>query len=254
MPREHGTWAWLLVPSFVGLFALRAPSTPAVLVFIAALAAFLARSALDITPREATRRSAFAWALVFSAGATASGLIVVFGWERWFLLPLAAVVAAGPLAVRSSRALQFRRRVLGEAVVVVSLAWLATAIAYASSGSLDARATFLWLPVALYLLGSMACVRLALAPTSERGASVRAERWRLAARYHASLPPVLLAAAASGVLPWLALLAFIPMIGKALGLLVTRVRATSVTRLGLSEAGHAALFTALLVLSYRFGV
>ena len=252
LPREHGAWAWLLLPSLAGLFAPGWPSLPAVLFFLGVLQAFLLHAALEswraTRPRE---KQYLVWALIFGVGFHLTGILTIAHWNREPLLLVGAAVMAGPIAVRFVRWLRFRHRVLGEAIVVGSLSLLAPAVGYAGAGAFTTQSAFLWLPVALYCWGGITFVRLSLAPSSERSAELRRERRRTAVVYHAVLLAVLTAAAAGGAFPALVLAAYLPMLAKTLGRLWTGSRSENVTLLGASEALHAALFAALLIAAYR---
>ncbi len=216
LPREHGTWAWLLLPALTGLFAITAPSLPAWLLFAASILGFLLRAAMESWRASRPREPRYlVWALLFGIGLHSAVVPPVTHWDRWILLPLGAGIALGPLSVATIRWLRVRRRVLGEAVIVGSLSLLAPSVAYAGTGEFDRWTAFLWLPAALYLWGGITYVRLSLAPETPRAAALRDERRRTVVLYHLALVPALAAAAAGGAMPGLAALAFIPMMGKA---------------------------------------
>ncbi len=252
LPREHGTWAWLLVPALVGLFAIDQPTMPAWLLFAGAVLGFLLRASIENWRADRPRDSgSLAWVLLLGAAMLATVILPIAHWQRWLLLPLGAGVALGPLAVQTVRWLRIRERLLGEAVVVLSLCLLAPAVAYAGTGVFDRWTGFLWLPAALYLWGGVTFVRLSLAPAAQRASRLRGERRRAAALYHGALPLALAAAAAGGAMPALAAPAYIPMMAKAAYALWRNAPAASVQRLGIGEALHAAAFTAFLIALYR---
>lgn len=252
LPREHGTWAWLLLPALIGLLAIGWPSAPAWLVFGSAVFGFLLRAAMDNWRASQPRRHQYlVWAVLFGIGLHLMIVPPVTHWHRWVLLPLGAGIAIGPLCVQTVRWLRIQRRVLGEAVVVASLSLLAPAVAYAGTGEFDRWTGFLWLPAALYLWGSITFVRMSLAPDTPRAMRVRQERRRTAMRYHAALPFALAASVAGGAIPALAALAYIPMMARTAYSLWRNVPAASVQKLGIWEAIHAGAFTALLITFYH---
>lgn len=252
LPREHGTWAWLLLPALTGLFAIAWPSLPAWFVFVGAVLGLLLRAAMESWRASQPRQGRYlAWAVLMGIGVPLLAVPPVVHWDRWVLLPLGAGIALGPLCVQAVRWLRIRRRVLGEAVVVASLSLLASAVAYAGTGEFDRWTGFLWLPAALYLWGSITYVRMSLAPAAPRAARLRQERRRTAALYHAGLPLALAATVAGGAMPALASLAYIPMMAKAARALWGDVPAVRVQKLGIWEAVHAGAFTALLIALYR---
>ncbi len=252
LPKEHGTWAWLLLPALIGLLAIGWPSAPAWLVFGSAVFGFLLRAAMDGWRASQPRRHQYlVWAVVFGIGLHLMIVPPVTHWHRWVLLPLGAGIGIGPLSVQTVRWLRIQRRVLGEAVVVASLSLLAPAVAYAGTGEFDRWTGFLWLPAALYLWGSITFVRMSLAPDTSRATRMRQERRRTAALYHAGLPVALAASVAGGAIPALVTLAYIPMMAKAAYALWCNAPADSVQKLGIWEAIHAAAFAALLITLYR---
>ena len=252
LPREHGTWAWLLVPALSGLLALGWPTLPGWLVFGSGILGFFLRSAIENWQASQPREARYlAWAVILLIGLHLTAVPAATHWDRWALLPLGVGIVLGPMFVRAIRPLRVRRRALGEGVVVGSLSLLAPAVAYASSGEFDRWTGFLWLPVALYLWGSITYVRMSLASASQGAARLQQERRRAAVLYHAGLVPALAAAVVGGAVPALATLAFVPMTGKVMGALRAEGRVVRVTRLGIWEAIHAGVFTALLITLYR---
>ncbi len=252
LPREHGAWAWLLLPALTGLLAIGWPSAPAWLVFGGAVLGFLLRAAMDSWRASQPRRHRYlVWAVLFGIGLHLMIVPPVTHWHRWVLLPLGAGIAIGPLCVQTVRWLRIQRRVLGEAVVVASLSLLASAVAYAGTGEFDRSIGFLWLPAALYLWGSITFVRMSLAPATSRATRLRQERRRTATLYHAGLPLALVASVAGGAIPALATLAYIPMMARTAYALWRNTPAVSVQELGIREAIHAGAFAALLITLYR---
>lgn len=252
LPREHGTWAWLLVPALTGLFAITQPSLPAWLLFAASILGFFLRAAMESWRASRPRELRYlAWALLFGIGLHLAVVPPVTHWDRWVLLPLGAGIALGPLSVGAIRWLRVRRRVLSEAVVVASLSLLAPSVAYAGTGEFDMWTGFLWLPATLYLWGGITYVRLSLAPDTARSAGLRQERRRAAILYHAALIPALAAAVAGGAMPGLAALAYVPMMAKAAYRIWRNTSTVEVTKLGIWEVIHAGLFVGLLILFYR---
>ncbi len=239
----------MLVPSLAGLLAFGSPALPAFLLLAGVLQAFFLRAALEEWRASRPRQSKhLAWALAFGVGFHGTAIFAIAHWDLHLLLALGAGIAIGPLAVRQSLWLRVKRRDAGEALVVLSLSLLAPAMAYASAGRFDTWSRFLWLPVALYLWSSITVVRLSLAPVSS--ARRRAHR-RAAAAYHIAMALAVGAAVAASVVPAAAAAAFVPGLVRAATVVARDRRVGSVTRLGMSEALFAGVFTTLLVLAYR---
>lgn len=245
LPREHGAWAWLLLPLIVGGATSSRFSPPVVLFPTAVLLAYLGRGPAEAWLRR--RRGAdLAWAAVLAVVASGFGAPAVILWQRWMLLPAAALVAGGPLLVATSRALKTTRRTAGELLVVTSLAALAPAVRFAAEGDLAATHLLVWLPVALYGGASVFFVRMLF-----HGRRRSNRLGDPAVAYHAALTLALAAVAVAGLVPPLAPLAFLPLlvkVGLALAHPPARVRPT---RVGLLESAHAAAFAGLLVAAYR---
>src|SRR3990172_9467698 len=181
LPREHGTWAWLLLPALSGLFAIEWPTLPAWLLFVAAILGFLLRATVESWLASQPRSPRYlAWAVLFGIGFLLTAIPPLIQWERWVLLPLGAGISLGPIAVQAIRWLRIRGRVLGEATVVGSLSLLAPAVAYAGTGEFDRWTGFLWLPVTLYLWGGITYVRMSLVSAARGAARSRTERRRTA--------------------------------------------------------------------------
>lgn len=245
LPREHGAWAWLLLPLVAGVGTSHSISPPLVLYPAAVVLGYLARGPAEAWVRSG-RRSDLLWTAVLALAAVAAGAPAVVAWGRWWLLPGSALVATGPLMVMSTRRFRTAWRVPGELLVVASLALLAGVTRYASDGALSFDNLRLWLPVALYGGASVFYVRMLF--HSRRRPSLRSDP---AVPYHLGLVLVLAVAAALEAIPPLVGFAFLPLLMKVvwtLGHPPQRVRPITT---GLLESAHAALFAALLIAAYR---
>jgi hypothetical protein len=58
LPREHGVWAWLLLPLVAGGAATGSVNAPLLLLAVAALAGFVLRAPLEMGPAPARPRDA----------------------------------------------------------------------------------------------------------------------------------------------------------------------------------------------------
>jgi hypothetical protein len=254
LPREHGTWAWLLLPLVAGGAAAGSASAPLLLLAAGSLAAFVVRAPLELARRRpAHRGSHLVWTGLYAVVAVVALTPLLVYYHRWALLPLGAVGAASALPVLVFRDLRYRWRAQGELLVVAGLAVLAPAAYHAATGDFDGRAAAAWLPPALYGAGSIFYVRMLF---EQRRAAPMAGSGPLrggVAGYLAVLWTVLAASAALGALPALVLVAFLPLTLKAALALVRRTAVDDVRRTGIVEALHAALFAALLTGAYAVG-
>jgi len=254
LPREHGVWAWLLLPLVAGAAAAGNANAPLLLLAAAALAGFALRAPLEMgLRRPSQRRSYLTWSGLYAMAAVLTLTPLLFHYHRWGLLPLGATGATLALPVLLSRSLRYRWRAQGELLVVAGLSILAPAAYYAATGDFDGQAAALWLPPALYGAGSIFYVRMLFerrrhgAPGGIRGAR-RAVIFFLAALWITIGAGVL-----SGLLPPLMPVAFLPATLKISLALARGTAADNVRRTGVVEVLHAALFAALLAAAYALG-
>jgi hypothetical protein len=140
LPREHGVWAWLLLPLVAG-GAAAGSVNPLLLLTIGALAAYVVRAPLEMALRHpAQRRAHLAWASLYATVALLALAPLLLYYDRWGLMPLGAMGAAIALPVLLSRRLRYRWRAQGELLVVAGLSLLGPIAYYAATGDFDARA------------------------------------------------------------------------------------------------------------------
>ena len=253
LPREHGAWAWLLLPLVAGGAAAGSTNAPFLLLAAGALAAYLVRAPLEMALRRPVQRRGYlTWAALYAVAALLPLASLLFHYHRWGLLPLGAMGAGIALPVLISRSLRYRWRAQGELLVVAGLSLLAPAAYHAAGGDLGGRAAALWLPPALYGAGSIFYVRMLFEHRRARAAAdLGGERGGVAS-YLAILWITLGAGTLAGLLPLLMPLAFLPSTVKATLALARRTAVDNVIRTGVIEVLHAALFAILLVLAYVF--
>lgn len=251
LPREHGVWAWVLLPLVAGGAAAGSVNATLLLLAVGALAAFVVRAPLELAGRRpADRRAYLVWAGLYAVVALLALAPLLVYYHRWALLPLGAVGAAVTLPVLVFRDLRYRWRAQGELLVVAGLAVLAPAAYHAATGDFDRQAAAAWLPPALYGAGSVFYVRMLF---EQRRTAALASGGPLrggVAGYVAVLWAVLAASALLGVLPALVLVAFLPLTAKVTLALVRRTAVEDVQRTGIVEAVHAVLFAVLLTAAY----
>ena len=253
LPREHGAWAWLLLPLVAGGAAAGSANAPLPLLAVGALAAYLVRAPLEMALRRpAQRRGYSAWATLYAVAALLPLTLLLFHYHRWGLLPLGATGVVIALPVLISRRLRYRWRAQGQLLVVAGLSLLAPAAYYAAGGDVDGRAAAIWLPPALYGAGSIFYVRMLFEHRRSGAATGLGGKRGRVASYLAILWVTLGAGTLSGLLPPLMPLAFLPSSLKAALALARRTAVDDVRRTGVVEVIHAGLFAVLLVLAYVF--
>jgi hypothetical protein len=251
LPREHGVWAWLLLPLVAGGAAAGTANAPLLLLAVTALAGFVLRAPLEMAPRRpAQRRSYLTWGGLYAMAAALALAPLLFQYHRWGLLPIGATGAAVALPVLLSRGLRYRWRAQGELLVVAGLSILAPAAYYVATGDFDRQAATLWLPPALYGAGSIFYVRMLFERRRDRAPREISGARGAVGLYLAALWVAVAAGVLSGLLPPLMPVAFLPATLKISLALARGTVADNVRRTGVVEALHATLFATLLAMAY----
>jgi hypothetical protein len=259
LPKEHGTWAMLLVPWATGAGVARQLGAAEIVLLAALLSAFMAhtqlanheRLRLARRPDPAALGRARRLALGFAGLAAAAALPLVVVRERTALLLFGllglALTAATLALVRARR----DRGLPGQVLAAVALPLAAPTAYYTARGTLGPVAAALWSLNALFFLGAVLYVRLKIAALARRAAGWPVgERLRLAGPTLALdagiLGAAMLTLHAGGLSP-LAALAFLPTaIQTAAGVLWLH-RPVRLKRLGLLATAHALVFAAVVI-------
>jgi hypothetical protein len=263
IPNDHGAYAMLLVPMLLGfiLAALRGPAAtnpPVVMLLfaVAALALFLASEPLNTLARPranaAARGRALRWLGIYLGVAALAGVPLLVVWRLggllWFLLAPGALILLFLVAVQGRK-----QRTLGVRLpAIIGLTLSGPAAYYIVNGSLDAAAWGLWAACAVYFAGTIFNVRAWFEANRQLKSGVAQPRlpaWLIAAIlvYLVVGGLVFAGSAWGGILPWAALLAFIPSVLRA-GWTLWRVPVhLPIKRVGLIELGQSILFALLLI-------
>jgi hypothetical protein len=232
LPREHGSWAFVLEPVLLGLLAV--PSAAGWLVAAAVVAGFLAWQPLLEVGRRDQPQARWIASLLIAAAAVAAAAAARLAGPQW----LVAGAAAAPLFLLwASYSLRRRgREWLAELAGPLSLAGAATAIALAG-GAESARAWALWAALATRIVPSILYIRARLRGQRSQQASVT--------------PPVAAHVLGFGAMLGLRLARLVPIAGvavsaallaRALWGLARASRPISVQRIGFAEIGWGLLF------------
>jgi hypothetical protein len=260
-PREHGAWGILLVPFFTGAGAglARAAHIPSLLLLaVAALSLFCLRtpveSLMGTSPMRAQsaaeRRTVISVIVVFTAISIVASLALL--WSGNFALVLMGGVAAGLfLAQVLVKRLGRRGRMPAQLVGALGLTLTAPAAYYVLTAKLDSLAFGLWLANWFFAANQIHFVQLRI-----RGARLGGWSQKFAAGkgfLTGQLALLLLVAACwrAGLLPGLALLAFIPALFRGSRWFVRATEPLDVHRLGYSELAHAIAFGILFIAAVR---
>ena len=263
VPREHGAWGMLLVPlatgASVGLMR-GGQALPLLLLMLAAMAVFWLRTPLESwlgtaplrAQTSAERRALLGFILCLSAVAALMFTALFWGGQNRALLPLAAVVMLAFMAQAALKKLSRNLRMAAQVVGAIGLTATAPAACIVAAGHFDSVAAALWLANWLFAGDQIHFVQLRIHAARVEGMAGKLRRGRAFLAGQLCLAAVLVVAATSGVLPWLALLAFAPVLFRGIAWFLRSAQPLAVRRLGWSELAHALAFGALLIAAFRF--
>ncbi len=238
-----------------------------VLGLIAAL--FLARYPLVLWLKKGGRGAdggrMMRWTGIYSLAGLLLLLPLLLRYDLWGLLYLGAAYGVSLAAYVLLVSRRKDRTTWGELWAVAGASLAAPAAYYAATGRLGKTAFLLWLLSLLYSGASVFYVPMKFRHRSFTGILPGKDRWsfqegwpfqkgwRLGRKpllYLGIMSLTLGLLALGGHIPWLALLAFLPLVVKTVYALV-RIRPASIRRIGFTEVAHVALFALLLIGAYR---
>ena len=263
VPREHGAWGMLLVPLATGAavgIMRGGQALPLLLFLLAAMSVFWLRTPLEswlgTTPLRAQtvveRRALLVFILCLSAVAALMFTALFWGGQNRALLPIGAVVMLAFMAQAALKKLSRNLRMAAQVVGAIGLTATAPAACIVAAGRFDSVAAALWLANWLFAGDQIHFVQLRIHAARAQGAGEKLRRGRAFLAGQLCLAAVLIAAASSGVLPWLALLAFAPVLFRGIAWFLCSAQPLAVRRLGWSELAHALAFGVLLVVAFRW--
>ncbi|MDP2726030.1 MAG: YwiC-like family protein [Dehalococcoidia bacterium] len=262
LPREHGAWAMLLIPLVVSLAVAGRWGLEGPLFLGTCLALYVSRQPLTMLVRDLKHPAGqewgrpLLWLIVYAVLALAFGLPLLYFYERWLLLPWAAIFLAFTAAHFYLRKLHLDRTIPGELVTIAGLALTAPGAYYVAKG-LEPTAIYLWALTTLYSGSSVFYVRLKMRQRSLRRPAkdlrARLNLGRANIVYQGFLVLVLALAAISGQVPLLVPLAFIPLLAKVGDGILRGSSQVNIKRIGWTEVAHSVAFTFLLVGTYLVG-
>ncbi|HEV2424088.1 MAG TPA: YwiC-like family protein [Terriglobia bacterium] len=261
-PREHGAWGIVLVALFTGAGAGLSSAQnlpPLFWLTLAVVAAFCLRTPIENSlPASPFRpRTAAEWRSVMTASAAYA---VCGGFAVWMLaragvlnlfwkpgLAAAGLFALQAVIKRAGRSY----RAPGEVVGAFGLALTAVGGWAVATGQINSQAVALWILNGLFATIQIIYVQFRI--RAARGGSfpkASTRRRLLIGEMFVFL--VLVAGASAGVMPALALVAFLPILVDVVN---WSLRATSqpleIHRLGRSQLAHSILFGLLLITAFR---
>jgi len=258
IPREHGAWGLLLVPMITGAgvaFRDSSHALPFLLLLISALALFwlrtpveslLGTSALRAQNKD-ERRTVAVVILCLSAVATASLATLLWAGRnpKLWLIGIAVAVAFASQSVL--RKLGRRTRMLSEMIGTVGLTLGAPAAYYVMTGKLDATAWMLWFANFIFAGNQIHYVQLRIHTARVEGMRDKFTKGWAFATGQLLMAVVLAATCWLKLMPWLALIAFAPLLVRGWLYFVEKPAPLQVRRLGWNELSQAVIFCILFV-------
>jgi hypothetical protein len=258
LPREHGAWGLLLVPMVTAAgVALRESShiIPVLLLLTATLALFwlrtpveslLGTSAMRAQTKSERRDVAFVIAALAAVAALALGILLRAG-RNPILWPIG--IAAGLAFVGQGMLKKLGRstRMLSEIVGTIGLTSSAPAAYYVITGKFGATAWMLWLANLIFAGNQIHYVQLRIHTARVEGLKSKLSRGWTFALGQFAMAVVLSAAAMRGFLPWIALLAFVPLLFRGWFYFFQKPGPLQVRQLGWGELRQAIAFCVLFI-------
>lgn len=261
LPKEHGSWAMLIVPLLLGAIIAPGWDWPVLILMVAAFGFFLVRFPLALLIKtrrraNANRAETWRWVYIYGGITALSGGWLVLAERLWFLA-LIGIFGIGLLLFHLW--LVYRRQemsVIGELSGIVGLALGAPMAYYTTSGQLDNTAILLWLISVLYFGGTVFYIKLKVRQQPRlpvpNHLSDRLVKAKACLAYQTIALTLIILLATLRQAPLLTPLALVPATIKILHGAWTwqDKKSLNLLRLGVTEIFHAVAFSGLVVLAF----
>ena len=262
LPTEHGAWIWWIGPLLIGAAAGEQRNADVAVLFLTALAAFLARHPLTLlvkvrSGRRSTRDLAPAafWAGLYSFLASAGVILLLLkghGRVLWLAVP-GLPVFAWHLWLVNQRAERGQRAI--ELAVSGVLSLTAPAAYWLAQGNGLMEPWLLWLLTWLQTAASIVHVYLRLEQRRLDQMPSMPERWRMGTRsllYHSFNLLLSLSLALSGLfdLPFLVPGAYALLFLDAFAGVVHPAVGAKPSAIGLRQLAASSIFVLMMILAY----
>ncbi len=263
-PREHGAWGLLFVPlasgGAIGLLS-GGSAVPLLALSLAALALFWMRTPVEswlgtglLRATGQRERRSVGITILILASVTVLALSSLFSQGRnidLLFLGLIAIFAFIPQALL--RKLGRGTRMLSQIVGVLGLTVTGPAAYYVVTGKLDHDAWTLWMANFLFAGNQIHFVQLRIRSARVGGWSQKLATGRGFLVGQMLLVTALLFAWRFALLPALAALAFLPILGRGLAWFFEPQTSLAVRRLGWTELAHSVIFGIVLTAGFHIG-
>ena len=262
VPREHGAWGLLLVPmvSAAGVaFHESANVFPFVLLLTAAIALFWLRTPLEsllgisaIRAETKEERSSVTFVVAYLALIAALVLAMLL-WDgrNPLLWPIGA--AAGIAFVGQALLKKMGRltRMLSEVVGTIGLTASAPAVYYVVTGRFGTTAWMLWLANLIFAGNQIHYVQTRIHTAKLVGSRAKLARAWTFAVGQVVMTALLVSTCLLAWMPWIALLAFAPLLIRGVYYFVQKPAPLQVRRLGWNELAQAIGFCVLFIAAFN---
>lgn len=265
VPREHGAWGLLLVPMVTAAGVAFRQNTnvfPFVLLLTAALSLFWLRTPLEsllgisaMRAETKEERGSVAFVVLYLAivAVLASSMLLWAGQNPLlWLIGAAAGVAFVVQAVL--RKMGRHTRMLSEIVGTIGLTASAPAVYYVITGKFGITGWMLWLANLMFAGNQIHYVQIRIHTCKLSGLHAKLARARTFALGQLAMAAVLGATCWLGWMPWLVLLAFVPLLLRGFYYFVQKPAPLRVRRLGWNELAQAIVFCVLFIMTFALSV
>lgn len=252
IPREHGAWAMLYAPFLAGWFVTGGVGIPLFLFFVGATFFFFLHEPLftlfRVHPGQPGSREKYERArryfVLYLAIALGAIIPLVVYYDRILLL-FAGIGAVIFLALQTYlMASKSEKTIFAELLVVVGLTSTAPLVRYILLEQFDELAMILWGLNIAFFTSSIFYVKMRVERFARKEhATARTAHCLL---YHAFLVFLLGMFFWYGKLSWLVILAFFPILFRALHTARIQEQRLNLMKIGLAEIGYACVFVILL--------
>ena len=261
LPREHGAWGLLLVPMVTGAGVAFRESNhilPVLFLLVAALALFWLRTPVESllgtsAMRAQTKDERRAIAIVIAALGTVAALALgslLWAWQNPRLWLIGVAAGAAFVGQALFKKLGRCTRMLSEIVGTIGLTASGPAAYYVITGKFGATAWMLWMANLIFAGNQIHYVQLRIHTARVEGLKNKLARgWTFAIGQFA-LASLLMAAALRGWMPWIALIAFTPILFRGWFYFFQGPKPLLVRRLGWNELTQGVAFCVLFIAAF----
>jgi hypothetical protein len=265
VPREHGAWGLLLVPMVTAAGVAFRQSTnvfPFVLLLTTALALFWLRTPLEsllgisaMRAETKEERSSVAFVVLYLAiVALLPASMLLWAGQNPLLWLIGGAAGVAFVAQAVLRKMGRRTRMLSEIVGTIGLTASAPAVYYVITGKFGMTGWMLWLANLIFAGNQIHYVQIRIHSAKLVGAHAKLARAWTFALGQLAMAAALALTCWLGWMPWLVLLAFVPLLLRGFYYFVQKPAPLKVRRLGWNELAQAIVFCVLFITAFALSV